>query len=269
MTATTRISRLFAAVSITALVSLSAACAHDQVRFADASLADRDLAIATATGLPIEVGLTQMLIAELMAGFGSDCIVRTFDGPDAVYEGVPCDEGRVFDGRMVVYDYEAFWDEDVAGLVRIEFDDFVLVGDEGGELRTSGVLAGDERGADVALEVDADGDVYSMYVASICSEEGDCTIAAGSHASTPSLGAFDVGGTYRAGTGVLRLTGADELVVDFDAKVGDCAPVTIDGVPVADYCDEDDDEAASEGIALERARTLGARVGLGAARLMR
>lgn len=135
---------------------------------------------------------------------------------------------------------------DFEGPMKLVFEDFSIQSTGmdwafDGTFEQSTLAYGEDYRATVDLVSELDGYAFGTKMEMDCVYEGDdavCTLRDGAEASVEGFGAFGISGTYSltAMTGKLVLTGADEMIVDFDASVEGCAPVTIDGVAAEPFC---------------------------------
>lgn len=241
----------------TSLMLLLAACTGGQpgpephhLTFGDATEAERTLAIDAATGGLAALAATAVLSADLDAQQSACPIATTVLTEPLVvrYEADDClaPSGVRYDGTAEATNLS--WLSEPMGPMALDFDGFTL-GEGGqqltftGEIRQSELDPAAPTTTITALAVVADG-VETRVDSTIDCEWDEigrmCELEIGSEGMVEGLGDFRIAGRFDlAGQrGRLVLTGTDEMIVDFAEASGDCAPTTIAGTAVGEFCFE-------------------------------
>lgn len=246
---------LLLASSLLLPTTLLAACGDDggaepayDARFASADEATRARAIGAAGGFDYAIAY---LVGSSFAGAAAPeaCPgVEVSGDTTTVTGGCTNDDGTRYEGRIVLENVAGFFsdgtDIDPTRSQLLDFEGFSIV-DADGEWELDGSIelrpAAEQRViTDLYLAFDGEG-VHS-HLELAFEESGMSTLAAGSWIEVDGLGGARASGTFNmsedAPEGALTLAGADTLVADFGAASNSCVPLTIDGAPAGQLCDD-------------------------------
>ncbi|HVV86379.1 MAG TPA: hypothetical protein VHE35_25155 [Kofleriaceae bacterium] len=247
-----RTSLLSSSIAATLLVSLLAACGGGDdatpAKFSAATDLQRQRAIGAAAG-------TDAALAFFVGAFSvqappeATCPTVTHQGSTAtaVFD---CDSGgQRIDGRIVAENVgNPFSDSgpasDPTRAVVLTFDGYRQHADTAAEeLALDGTLTlRPDQAMVIALEVSLGG--VAVDTDATLTSDGTLSRAAdGSSIEVDGLGRATIGGAWSLDTdapaGVLELHGADLLRARFADAASGCVPLTIDGAPAGQLCDND------------------------------
>jgi hypothetical protein len=241
-------------MTVLALASFTlTACGGDDdprrgdARFAAMTQEQRAQAIADAAGGAIVLPYFLVFFADLDSLGESGCPARDDAGAVVTFTASRCtaDNGGTYDGRLVARNVPMFSDLfgddgriDPAKPMQIEMDGWRSpFGVFDGTLAqsTPAPADGQRYTTEVSYTISDSPDAGVLQMSADCDDA--CTLDG--WLDRDVLGSYGVTGTIRYGdtiAGRLELRGADTLVVDLDAAVDGCAPVTIDGAAAGEWC---------------------------------
>lgn len=240
-----RLASLFATATLFQL----AACgddpgATDGARFAGASLAQKERAVAAAAGLDAAIGILAASTLELTPN-GSTCPRITRAG-DTLTANTGCtdEDGNKLSGRVVAKNLPSFFGggHDPSRPTEVTFEGYRIDGPDQ-DLALDGKLIIRPDGSQTAALTATLSGIEVATDATWRPAAGELfTADAGSTIEITGLGLAEIEGQWSmdedAPSGVLSLHGADVLEADFSRAVSGCVPLTIDGQAAGQLCDK-------------------------------